>query len=56
MTVEIDKQEVIKLLREKGLHDKVDQAQQLPDKVDHEQHADLLQQFGINPQELLSKL
>jgi hypothetical protein len=27
---------------------------QLPDQVDHEQHADLLNQLGINPQELLS--
>ncbi len=55
--MQIDKEEIIKFLREKGQHDKVDQAQQqLPDKVDHEQHAGLLQQFGINPQELLSKL
>ncbi|MEA2147241.1 MAG: hypothetical protein QOG59_2828 [Solirubrobacteraceae bacterium] len=28
-------------------------ADQLPDQVDHEQHADLLSQFGIDPQELL---
>ena len=27
-------------------------AQQLPDQVDHEQHAGLLSQFGIDPQEL----
>jgi hypothetical protein len=27
---------------------------QLPDQVDHEQHADLLNQLGVNPQELLS--
>jgi len=55
--MEIDKQEVINLLREKGQHDKVGQAeQQLPDKVDHEEHSNLLQQLGINPQELLSKL
>ena len=26
---------------------------ELPDQVDHEQHADLLSKFGINPQELL---
>ncbi len=55
--MQIDKEEVIKLLREKGQHDKADQAQkQLPDKVDHEQHAGMLQQLGINPQELLGKL
>ena len=28
-------------------------ADQLPDQVDHEQHAGLLSQFGIDPQELL---
>lgn len=26
---------------------------QLPDQVDHEQHAGLLSQFGIDPQELV---
>jgi hypothetical protein len=55
--MQIDKQDVIKLLREKGEHDKADQAQQqLPDKVDHGEHGSLLQKLGINPQELLGKL
>ena len=27
-------------------------AQQLPDQVDHEQHAGILSQFGIDPQQL----
>ncbi len=27
---------------------------QLPDQVDHEQHSDLLNQLGVNPQELLT--
>ena len=53
----IDKQQIINLLREQGDHEKAQQAeQQLPDKVDHEQHQSVLQQLGINPQELLSKL
>jgi PBP1b-binding outer membrane lipoprotein LpoB len=26
---------------------------QLPNQVDHEQHADLLNQLGVNPQDLL---
>jgi len=26
---------------------------ELPDQVDHEQHADLLSKFGIDPKELL---
>jgi len=28
-------------------------ASDLPDQVDHEQHADLLSKFGIDPRELL---
>ncbi len=31
-------------------------AQQLPDQVDHEDHADLLGKFGIDPQEMVSHL
>jgi len=55
--MQVDKQEIIKLLREKGEHEKADQAaQQLPNQVDHEQHKGLLNQIGIDPQELLSKL
>ena len=42
------------MLQQQG---KSDQAkQELPDKVDPEQHSELLQKFGLNPQELLSKL
>jgi hypothetical protein len=56
-SMEIDKQQIIQMLRDKGDHEKAEQAQQqLPDKVDHEQHQDLLQQLGVNPQELISKL
>jgi hypothetical protein len=55
--MEIDKQEIVSLLRERGEHDKASQAeQQLPDKVDHEQHKGLLDQVGVDPQELLGKL
>ncbi len=55
--MQIDKQQIISLLREKGEHDKATQAeQQLPDQVDHEEHGNLLQQFGVNPQELVGKL
>jgi len=55
--VRIDKEEIVQMLRDRGEHDKAEQAkQQLPDKVDHEQHSGLLERFGINPQELMSKL
>ena len=53
----IDKEQIIQLLRERGEHDKAQKAeQQLPQKVDHEEHQGLLQQFGVDPQELISKL
>jgi len=31
-------------------------ASELPNKVDTDQHADLLSKFGINPQDLLGKI
>ena len=56
-SMEIDKQQIVQMLRDQGDHDKAQQAQQqLPDKVDHEQRQDLLQQLGVNPQELIGKL
>ncbi len=55
--MEIPKEKVLDLLRERGQHDRVDQAdRELPDKVDPEQHASLLSKFGIEPQDLLGKL
>jgi hypothetical protein len=37
--------------------EQVDQAsRELPDHVDTEQHADLLQKFGLDPQDVLGKL
>ncbi|PNI08905.1 hypothetical protein CXX84_10045 [Arthrobacter sp. AFG7.2] len=53
----IDKSQILELLRNKGDNDKAAQADaQLPDQVDTEQHAGLLSQLGINPAELLGKL
>ena len=52
--MQIDKQQVIEFLKSRGEQDKAQQAEgQLPDQVDTDQHADLLGQLGINPQELL---
>ncbi|HEX8859519.1 MAG TPA: hypothetical protein VGC06_10610 [Actinomycetes bacterium] len=54
--MELDKNQILDFLREQGQSDKVSQAEQeLPDHVDTDQHADLLQRFGINPQELMQK-
>jgi hypothetical protein len=52
--MEIPKDKIIDLLRQKGADDKVAQAQQeLPDQVDTDQHAGLLQKFGLDPADLL---
>lgn len=55
--MQINKDELVQLLRDKGQSDQADQAeQQLPDQVDSEQHADLLSSLNIDPQDLLGKL
>jgi hypothetical protein len=52
--MEIPKEKIIDLLREKGAEDKIQQAEQdLPDQVDPEQHRDQLEKLGINPDDLL---
>lgn len=54
--MQIDKNAILELLRERGDHQSADQAaQELPDQVDTDQHADLLQRFGLDPKELLSR-
>jgi hypothetical protein len=55
--MEIPKDKIIELLRDRGENDKADQAdRELPDQVDTEQHADLLSKIGVDPQELAGKL
>ena len=55
--MEIPKEQILELLRSRGEQDKAGQAdQELPDKVDTEQHADILQRLGIDPQDLLGQL
>jgi hypothetical protein len=54
--MEIDRDHVIELLREKGKDEKVQQAiDSLPQKVDHEKHAQELEKLGIDPGELVAK-
>jgi hypothetical protein len=51
--MDIPKDQILQLLRDRGDHDNAQQAdQQLPDKVDPEQHSDLLAWIGIKPDEL----
>jgi hypothetical protein len=51
--VEIDKESVIKLIREQAGPDRAGEAENaLPDRIDTERDAGLLQQFGVDPQDL----
>jgi hypothetical protein len=54
--MEIDRDHVIKLLREKGQDEKVQHAiDALPQRIDHEKHAQELEKLGIDPGELVAK-
>jgi hypothetical protein len=55
--VEIDKEMVLSLLRERGDQGKADEAaRELPDRVDTERDSGLLQRFGVDPGDLLGKI
>jgi hypothetical protein len=50
----IDKEFVLEELRKQGKNEHVQKAiAELPAKIDHEQHAALLQKFGIDPGKLV---
>jgi hypothetical protein len=54
--VQIDKSAILDLLRERGQQDQANQAdQELPEQVDTDRDAGLLQRFGVDPQELLQR-
>jgi hypothetical protein len=54
--LQLDKNMILDLLRERGQQDQASQAdQELPDQVDTDRDAGLLQKFGLDPQELLQK-
>jgi len=55
--MEIPKEQILDLLRQRGQADKAAQAEgELPDKVDPEQQGDLLAKLGIDPKDLLGGL
>ena len=55
--MEIPKDKILELLRSRGDQDKANQAEgELPQQVDTDKDAGLLEKFGINPSELLDKL
>jgi hypothetical protein len=52
----IDKDQILQLLRSQGDDSKAQQAdQELPEQVDTEKDAGLLQKFGIDPMDLVKK-
>ncbi|HZR94350.1 MAG TPA: hypothetical protein VFA56_01565 [Gaiellaceae bacterium] len=49
----LDKELVLEELRKQGKNEHVQKAiEELPDKIDHERHAALLEKFGIDPGKL----
>lgn len=55
--MEIPKEQVLNMIRERGSAGQDEQAQQeLPDQVDPERDAGLLQKFGVDPQQLMGML
>jgi hypothetical protein len=55
--MQIPKEQILELLRSRGQDDKAAQAEgELPDQVDTDQHADLLQRLGIDPGDLAGSL
>jgi hypothetical protein len=55
--VQIPKDKILELLRERGAEDKVRQAEQeLPEQVDPEQHREQLEKLGIDPQGLIGSI
>jgi hypothetical protein len=55
--MQVDKEQILQLLRSRGEHGQAQQAEQeLPDKVDTDEHAGQLSNIGLNPQDLLGAL
>jgi hypothetical protein len=54
--MQLDKQFVLDELRKEGQSAQVQKAiSELPDKIDHEQHAALLEKLGLDPGKLAEK-
>jgi len=54
--MQLDKQFVLGELKKEGQSEQVQKAiQELPDKIDHNEHAALLQKFGLDPGKLAAK-
>ena len=57
VSMQIPKDQILQLLRSRGEDQKADQADnELPDQVDTDQHAGILEKLGIDPKDLLGSL
>lgn len=55
--MQIDKNQIMDMLRSRGDAPKADQAEkELPEKVDTDKDSGLLAKLGINPKDLMGKL
>ena len=55
--MQFDKSQILDLLRSQGDQGKAEEAdRELPDQVDTDQHAGILERLGLSPAELISKL
>ena len=55
--MQIDKNQILELLRNQGDDAKAQQAdQELPGQVDTDEHAGILQKLGLNPMDLVKML
>ena len=54
--MQLDRQFVLDELKKQGQSERVQQAlNELPEKIDHNQHAALLEKFGLDPGQLAEK-
>lgn len=54
--MQLDKEFVLEELRKEGKNEHVQKAiQELPDKIDHNEHAAELERFGLDPGKLAEK-
>jgi len=57
MAMEIPKEKILDLLKQRGESDKAEQAdQELPDKVDPDRDRGILEKIGIDPKDLAGNL
>jgi hypothetical protein len=50
--LQFDKQQILALIDDPSQAEAA--AEQLPAQIDHEEHSNLLQQFGVDPQQLVA--